>query len=79
MTPEIVQKVIDIVSEESGFSAKQVTLNTTFVELGVDSLDFLAILAEVREKVGPVGDVFVSRIETVSDLAAAVGAEIEAV
>lgn len=79
MTNEIVEKVLKIVAEESGLPAEQITLDTTFTEIGVDSLDFLCIIAEVRKNVGPVADVFVSRIEKISDLAAAVGAKCDAI
>jgi acyl carrier protein len=75
MTDEIVKKVREIVAEETCTLSEQVTLETTFAELGVDSLDFLHILAEVRDKVGPVEDTFITIIEKVGDLAAAVGAK----
>jgi acyl carrier protein len=77
VTDEIIQKVIEIVAEESCVSKEQVTLDTTFVELGVDSLDFLCIVNRVRNEVGPIRDVFIGSIEKVSDLAAAVGAKVE--
>jgi len=79
MTDEIVQKVIEIVANETDVSKEQIMLGTSFVDLGVDSLDFLCILAEIRKSVGPVDNVFIDRIETVEDLAAAVGAKIETV
>lgn len=79
MTDEIIGKVIAIVSEETDLPVEQVTLDSTFVDLGVDSLDFLCILTEVRKSVGPVADAFISRIETVGDLAAAVGVNLETV
>ena len=79
MNNDIVQKVMEITAEEAGVKVEELTLETSFAEIGVDSLDFLAILAEVREKVGPVADAFITRIETIGDLAAAVGVQIETV
>lgn len=73
MTDETVQKVIDIVSEESDVSKEQFTSETTFVELGVDSLDFLCIVNRVRNEIGPIPDQMLGSIEKVIDLAAAIG------
>lgn len=75
MTDEIIKKVLDIVVEETGLPSDQVTIESTFVDLGVDSLDFLCILSEVRKNVGPISDNFISQIEKVGDLAAAVWAK----
>lgn len=40
----------------------------TFEEVGLDSLDFVLMVQEVREKVGEVSDHDAARCETVGDL-----------
>lgn len=79
MTDEIVQKVREIVAEESCTPLENTVMSTTFVELGVDSLDFLQIIHRVRYEVGQVDDVFIGSIETVEQLCLAVGAKCEKV
>jgi acyl carrier protein len=76
MTDEIVQKVLAIVVEEADVPAGSVTLETTFVDLDVDSLDFLCIVNRVRNEVGPVPDSMIGSIEKVIDLAVTVGVNV---
>ena len=70
MTDEIVQKVLAIVKEE--ICSNDITPETTFIELGVDSLDFLCIINRVRNEVGPIQNSMIGSIEKVVDLAAAI-------
>jgi acyl carrier protein len=76
MTDEIVQKVLAIVVEEADVPADSITLETTFVDLGVDSLDFLCIINRIRNEVGPIPDSVMGSIEKVIDLAAAIGVSV---
>ena len=70
MTDETIQKVLAIVKEE--ICSNDITPETTFIELGVDSLDFLCIINRVRNEVGPIKDFMIGSIEKVIDLAAAI-------
>lgn len=63
-----IEKVRAIVTEEC---CEKVDAETSFVALGIDSLEFLCIVNRVRNEVGPVDDVMISQIRTVKDLAAA--------
>jgi len=76
MTDETVQKVLAIVADEADVSTDSVTLETTFVDLDVDSLDFLCIVNRVRNEIGPVPNSVLGSIEKVVDLAAAVGVNV---
>lgn len=64
LTPE--QILLGIVREDSGID--DVTLDSSFETLGVDSLDFILIVKDTREKIGPVSDEAVENITTVRDL-----------
>jgi len=74
MTQETIEKVMTIVKEEMCFS--DFTPESSFEELGVDSLDFLGIINRVRNEVGPVPDSIIGSIDKVIDLAAAVGVRV---
>lgn len=76
MTDETIQKVLTIVAEETGIPKEEIAPETTFVALGVDSLDFLGIISRIRNEVGPVPNSVMGSIEKVIDLAAAVGVSV---
>lgn len=69
MTNEDIEKVQKIVAEETDEEA--IVAETSFVALGIDSLEFLCIVNRVRLEVGPVDETLISQILTVKDLAAA--------
>ena len=60
-------ELLKIVKESSGFDG-EVTHAMTFDELGLDSLDFICMIQEIREKVGPISDLEASHCGTVGDL-----------
>lgn len=68
LNADLIDKVQAIVSEES---CEKVEADTSFVVLGLDSLEFLCIVNRVRNEIGPVDDMMISQIRTVKDLAAA--------
>lgn len=45
-------KLLDLIREESGVEV--IKPNMTFEELGMDSLDFILLIQEVRDQIGPV-------------------------
>jgi acyl carrier protein len=67
MDTDTTRKLLAIVSEVSG-SEEQVTLEHTFEKLGMDSLDFILMIQQVREKIGTISDADAARCETVGDL-----------
>lgn len=60
-------KLLTIISENVSGDVT-ITPESTFEELGMDSLDFICMINEVREKVGPITDLKASKCEKVSDL-----------
>ena len=58
--------LIELVQEEA--CCKDVTLESTFEELGIDSLDFICLLQEIRKKIGPITDEQAVGVHTVGDL-----------
>ena len=64
----VTELLIDEVRSASGFEIVEPQM--TFAELGLDSLDFICMINEVREKVGPIDDKTASQLYTVGDLLA---------
>ena len=48
----IFEEIRDIVCEQLGVEENEVTLETTFEDLGADSLDLFKVVIEVEEKYG---------------------------
>lgn len=48
----IFEEIRDIVCEQLGVEENEVTLETTFEDLGADSLDLFQVVIEVEEKYG---------------------------
>lgn len=48
----IFEEIRDIVCEQLGVEENEVTLETTFQDLGADSLDLFQVVIEVEEKYG---------------------------
>ena len=63
---ELESKVIGIVEGEA---CQPVTLATRFDSLGMDSLEFLALLSAVAAEIRKIPDEHVHRLNTVGDLA----------
>lgn len=68
MNDELIDKVKAIVEEEAD---EHVSAETSFVALGIDSLEFLCIVNRVRCEIAPIDEMMISQIRTVKDLAAA--------
>ena len=49
MSESLFQKVIEIIAERKHISAEQITLDTTFEELGVDSLEALSLIFDFED------------------------------
>jgi acyl carrier protein len=60
--------LIKLVEEASGMPVADIKPSSTFVELGMDSLDFILLINEIREHVGPITQAEATRCEKVSDL-----------
>lgn len=64
------EKIIALVEEETG---KQVTMDSDFDSLGVDSLEFVDLILKAQQLSGKViTDAEVAKINTVGDLVSAV-------
>ncbi|MGL5151064.1 MAG: acyl carrier protein [Clostridium sp.] len=48
----IFEEIRDVVCEQLGVDASEVKLETTFEELGADSLDLFQVVIEIEEKYG---------------------------
>ena len=62
-------KVLDIIKEELGVQ-EDVSPEATFEELGLDSLDYICLINELRLKVGPITREQAQQCLKVSDLLA---------
>lgn len=70
MTDEMIADVMIIVMEETDL--KNLSSESRFDEIGVDSLDFLCIVNRVRNEIGPIDNLMLGSIEKIIDLASAV-------
>ncbi len=52
MSEEIEEKIIQVITKTQNLSAGQVTLDTTFDEIGMTSLDALALIFDLEEEFG---------------------------
>lgn len=64
------EKLIALIEEEVG--ATGVTESTLIEALGIDSLDFIALLQAIRADIGPISIDAATSASTVGDLIAAV-------
>ena len=60
------EELIEFIEDESGFSP--VDEKTTFEEMGMDSLDFICLINDVREKFGTISDEQARGMNKVGDL-----------
>jgi acyl carrier protein len=79
MTEDITARVVDVISRTQHFPEGQVTAESTFEELGIDSLAGLAVVSELEAEFGvaiPNEQMFAVRDvpQAVAALAAALGA-----
>lgn len=61
-------ELLKLVEEASGVSVASIKPESTFEELGMDSLDFILLVNELRQYVGPITQAEAARCEKVSDL-----------
>lgn len=52
MTEAIAERVVQTIARSQKVSAEQITLDTTFVELGMTSLDALGLIFDLEEEFG---------------------------
>lgn len=64
------EKLISIIERENDCTG--VTESSTFESLGLDSLDFILIINEIRNEIGPISDADARKCETVGDLLRAI-------
>lgn len=60
------EKLISFIEEE--LDVHPVTTEMTFEELGMDSLDFICLINDLREKFGPIRDEQAQKMNKVGDL-----------
>ena len=48
----IFEEIREVVSEQLGVDESEVTMDTTFEDLGADSLDLFQVVIEIEEKFG---------------------------
>jgi len=63
--------VLEFVAEAAGVDSRTLTLGTRFMDLPLDSLEFLELVKKVEDEYEIIVDV--SDINTIADLCAAVG------
>jgi acyl carrier protein len=63
----ILQRVIAIVSEETNTSIEKLNANTSFSDLGLDSLEFMALIVALRE-MGDIPDEKIGGLNTIADV-----------
>lgn len=50
------EKVIQIIADECDIPIDTITLQSTFVALGLDSLEYICLIQRMREDIGPVSE-----------------------
>ncbi len=70
MEKSVEQKVIDIIVEQLGVGADEVTLEASFIDdLGADSLDLVELIMAMEEEFGlEISDQDAEKIQTVQDV-----------
>ena len=68
MTEAVKESLLDLIKENCGLDV--VTPEMTFAQLGMDSLDYILLIKDIREKIGPIGNHQAQSCEKVSDLLA---------
>ena len=48
----VLEKIKKIMSEQLGINEEDITIDTSFQELGIDSLDLFQIIIEIEEEFG---------------------------
>ena len=65
----IIEKLITIIADHSGEDAANITAETTFEELGVDSLTTVEVLMDIEDEFGvEVPDEILDKLVTVKDV-----------
>lgn len=64
------EQLLGIIKEEF---EQEVTASTTFEQMGIDSLDYLLLLQQVKKKIGPVVDEKAMTCNTVGELLSVIG------
>lgn len=70
MEKSVERRVIEIIVEQLGVSAEEVTLEASFIEdLGADSLDLVELIMAMEEEFGlEISDEDAEKIQTVQDV-----------
>lgn len=73
VTATVPEKVITVVREQLGLAEEDVTLESTFEDLGVDDLDLVEIVMELEESLDiTCGEMEIEAVKSVADLVALV-------
>ena len=66
---DIFERMQSIISEQFGVDADSVTENTSFEDLGADSVDLVEMVMEMEDefKIGEVGEEELAKLATVGD------------
>jgi acyl carrier protein len=67
----MIEKVIEVVAAEVGRDPSELSAETRLDSLGMDSLEFVALMLSVAEEIAPIPDEKWVRIETIGDIAQA--------
>lgn len=67
-TQSVEQLLIEKVSDASGIPANEISLTSTWEQLGIDSLDFMELIADVSLQIKNIPKNRILAIDTVADL-----------
>jgi acyl carrier protein len=60
--------ILDIIAEVADVPKSELRSDATFEKLGMDSLDFILLIQELRDRIGPITDEQAMKIESVGQL-----------
>jgi acyl carrier protein len=79
MEERVFQKVRDILSEKKGVSADAISMDSSFEELELDSLDAVELIADLEEAFGVnVPNTDLQKVRTIRDAVEGLGKAMEA-
>lgn len=79
MEERVFQKVRDILSEKKGVSADAISMDSSFEELELDSLDAVELIADLEEAFGVnVPNTDLQKVRTIRDAVVGLGKAMEA-